>query len=508
MTKKIRKPLSIILSLMMILSVFTIIPVTSASAAEETSTVTWNSFPGNDGMSSGGVTLTTTGSKTRMGGNFYNGRGSATFTAPEGSVFTKIELKNAEYVNNLNFPGATVAQSGGYWDDMIPEDPDWVQYYTVTWTGESSEVTFSGAVYQIQSIEFTLKSAPAPEPTTEPTTEAPTTAPVEETITVHSNTDKLSNHGIQNMNSYGEHSDFDGDGLPWGTFVAPTGKVFTKIVTNGVKRGAMNWTGSAERVKHDNMMGEWYIDFDTDEDGFRPFTISFTLTDAPAPTGYTVTWKNGDTILETDENVAEGTTPEYNGETPVKDEDETYTYTFSGWSPDVTAVTGDVEYTATFTAENKAVKNVIALINALPADVTLGDKAQIEAARAAYEALTDDQKALVTNLDKLNDAETALSAAEKAAADQAAADPVIAQIKALPADITLNDKAAVDAARQAYTNLTDDQQALVTTDTIDKLIAAEMAMLRLQDRLIMTLQTTRRILLQTRLLTSWLPPRR
>jgi len=348
-----------------------------------------------------------------------------------------------------------------------------------------------GGLYIVATAPTEPTTEPATEAPTEPTTEAPTeaptTAPVEETITVNSGTDKLSNHGIQNLH-YGDHYDFNGNQLPWGTFVAPTGKVFTKIVTNGTD-DAMNWTGSAERVDHDGMMGEFYIDFETDTDGFRPFTISFTLTDAPAPTGYTVTWKNGDTILETDENVAEGTTPEYNGTTPVKDEDETNTYTFSGWTDGTNtygatdtlpAVTGDVEYTATFTAENKAVKNVITLINALPADVTLGDKAQIESARAAYEALTDDQKAFVTNLDKLTDAETALEAAEKAAADQAAADPVIAQINALPADITLNDKAAVDAARQAYNDLTDDQQALVSPDTIDKLIAAEIAISNLE----------------------------
>ena len=66
---------------------------------------------------------------------------------------------------------------------------------------------------------------------------------------------------------------------------------------------------------------------------------------------YTVTWKNGDDVIETDTDVAEGTTPTYNGATPTKNPDGKYVYTFSGWSPEVTAVTADVTYTAQFTSE-------------------------------------------------------------------------------------------------------------------------------------------------------------
>ena len=68
---------------------------------------------------------------------------------------------------------------------------------------------------------------------------------------------------------------------------------------------------------------------------------------------YTVTWKNGEEVLETDENVPENTVPTYDGETPVKADEDGITYIFAGWTPEVTAATGDVTYTATFTGLTK-----------------------------------------------------------------------------------------------------------------------------------------------------------
>ena len=94
-------------------------------------------------------------------------------------------------------------------------------------------------------------------------------------------------------------------------------------------------------------------------------------------------------------------------------------------------------------------------------------KGKIDEANKAYNALTADQKALVTNLDVLNKAqqtyETLKAAAEKLAADKAKADAVIAKITAIgKVEYTNACKGKIDEANKAYNALTADQKALVT----------------------------------------------
>ncbi len=110
------------------------------------------------------------------------------------------------------------------------------------------------------------------------------------------------------------------------------------------------------------------------------------------PKKYTVTWKNHDgTVLETDTGVTYGTAPAYNGATPQKAEDENFTYTFKGWSPAVSAVTGDTEYTAQFTAVSKRVDPTYTVT--IPAAVTEGESFTISASGVV---LNTDEKLTVT----------------------------------------------------------------------------------------------------------------
>ena len=118
----------------------------------------------------------------------------------------------------------------------------------------------------------------------------------------------------------------------------------------------------------------------------------------------------------------------------------------------VNALKGEVSNYSTLTAaetayDHAAADVVIDKINAIVPPITAADQTAIEDARAAYDALTDTQKGYVTNYSALTNAEDALA--------------VVNQINAIGSPITAASQTAIDAARNAYGNLTDDQKALV-----------------------------------------------
>ncbi|MGI5874047.1 MAG: S-layer homology domain-containing protein, partial [Bacillota bacterium] len=130
-------------------------------------------------------------------------------------------------------------------------------------------------------------------------------------------------------------------------------------------------------------------------------------------------------------------------------------------------------------ADEAAAKEAEALIAAI-GEVTLDSKDVIEAAGSAFDALTENQKKLVTNADILTAAEAAYKelkdaddrAKAEAEADRVAAKAAEDRVSAI-GEVTLDSKDAIRAARSAYDALTENQKKLVTNAEV--LTAAEAA---------------------------------
>lgn len=134
-------------------------------------------------------------------------------------------------------------------------------------------------------------------------------------------------------------------------------------------------------------------------------------------------------------------------------------------------VTNDSELT-----DAEAALAVVNLIHAIddPVVYTTACHDEITAARTAYDALTAAQKALIdaTTLQVLADAESAYDAL---VADHAAADAVIALINAIDDPVVYTDACHQEIldAREAYDNLTQAQKVLIDASTLQKLTGAE-----------------------------------
>ncbi len=144
------------------------------------------------------------------------------------------------------------------------------------------------------------------------------------------------------------------------------------------------------------------------------------------------------------------------------------------------------------TGEDAAVKDVVEMINALPAAETITEetdlvslKDQVNAARAAYNALSDDQKATFNAdvLGKLTALEAKISELESNDQETKPSDAVqtvVDAINALPAVGTITEetdlevlKIQVNAARAAYDALTAEQKESFDPTVLDKLTALE-----------------------------------
>src|SRR5699024_131245 len=115
--------------------------------------------------------------------------------------------------------------------------------------------------------------------------------------------------------------------------------------------------------------------------------------------------------------------------------------------------------------------------------LTIEDKQVVVDARTAYESLSESQKKLVKNLEKLEVAEKRIEELEKEENHQESADKVMKQISSIPDvnDLEITDKEAVEQARAAFESLTEEEQALV--ENIETLKALEKKIIELEDEI-------------------------
>ena len=126
-----------------------------------------------------------------------------------------------------------------------------------------------------------------------------------------------------------------------------------KLTINGQEIIA---TPTASDAQYTYAFGNWTID-DIEVTSASKIQTDLTITANFTRTvnAYTVRWLNWDgSTLETDLEVKYGTIPEYNGETPTREETASHSYTFTGWDQEISPVTGDITYTAVFDSEIKA----------------------------------------------------------------------------------------------------------------------------------------------------------
>ena len=116
--------------------------------------------------------------------------------------------------------------------------------------------------------------------------------------------------------------------------------------------GSVDGTTIAEPTREGYTFTGWVCDADgatynTDAQFNWDYTKTVKFTAQWSIKSYTVTFKNGDDVLQ-ESKWEYNTTPTYNGATPTKSKDDNYEYTFSGWTPEISAVKDDIAYYAQY----------------------------------------------------------------------------------------------------------------------------------------------------------------
>ena len=124
----------------------------------------------------------------------------------------------------------------------------------------------------------------------------------------------------------------------------------------------VNYNAKVEPVTNQGKTGYtfkyWSVEKGGEEYNFNTLvTENITLYAVYDINKYTVTFKNYDGSTLQEETLEYGTLPKYKGEVPTREKTKEYTYTFKGWDKEITEVTNNQEYIATYT-ETKNKYNV------------------------------------------------------------------------------------------------------------------------------------------------------
>ena len=124
----------------------------------------------------------------------------------------------------------------------------------------------------------------------------------------------------------------------------------------------VNYNAKVEPVTNQGKTGYtfkyWSIEKGGEEYNFNTLvTENITLYAVYNINKYTVTFKNYDGSTLQEETLEYGALPKYKGEVPTREKTKEYTYTFKGWDKEITEVTNNQEYIATYT-ETKNKYNV------------------------------------------------------------------------------------------------------------------------------------------------------
>ena len=205
-----------------------------------------------------------------------------------------------------------------------------VNVYPVTWKNYNGD-TIKTYYYEYGETPVFTDTEPTRQPTAEFSYEFTGWTPEIQTVTgdaeytaVFSKT--TNTYTVSWLDYNGDELETDED-VPYGTVPEYNGETPTRTADAQYTYAFTGWSPAIDVVT-----------------GNASYTAQYTM----IINTYTVTWNNYNGTELSQRNWTYGSTPTYSGDTPTKPADDDYHYTFAGWTPAVTSVTGNATYTAQF----------------------------------------------------------------------------------------------------------------------------------------------------------------